>query len=120
MRRLPDAPPARSGTGSVPRRWNTAYSGCGAPAVHGPGSCSNSLAVEEVSPPCRAFAEPCASGPVGSRLVLDSLVVEEVHHGRWTFGVCWDSPWYQTMPDQLVLRLRRIGITATLSMRDTS
>jgi len=52
--------------------------------------------------------------------VLDSLVVEEVHHGRWTFGVCWDSPWYQTMPDQLVLRLRRIGITATLSMRDTS
>ena len=73
-----------------------------------------------VSPPCRAFAEPCGSGPVGSRLVLDSLVVEEVHHGRWTFGVCWDSPWYQTMPDQLVLRLRRIGITATLSMRDTS
>ena len=49
--------------------------------------------------------------------MLDSLVVEEVHHGRWTFGVCWDSPWYQTMPDQLVLRLRRIGITATLSMR---
>lgn len=62
--------------------------------------------------------EPQSLGP-GSRLVLDSLVVEEVHHGRWTFGVCWDSPWYQTMPDQLVLRLRRIGITATLSMHIT-
>jgi len=35
------------------------------------------------------------------------------------FGVCWDSPWYRTLPDQAVLRLRRIGLTATLTMRVT-
>ena len=60
--------------------------------------------------------EPQSLGP-GLRLELDSLVVDEVHHGRWNFGLCWHSPWWQTMPDQLVLRLRRIGLTATLNMR---
>ena len=42
-----------------------------------------------------------------------------MHHGRWVLGVCWDSPWYRTLPDQAVLRLRRIGLTATLTMRVT-
>jgi hypothetical protein len=53
----------------------------------------------------------------GMWLVLRSLVVEEVSHGRWSFGLCWTRPWYETMPDQLVLRMRGIGMVATLTMQ---
>jgi len=53
----------------------------------------------------------------GTSLVMKSLVVDEVSHGQWTFGLCWGQPWYESVPDQLVLRLRRIGLIATLTMQ---
>jgi len=61
--------------------------------------------------------EPQELPAPGMRLMLKSLVVDRVRHGRWSFGMCWNSPWWETMPDQLVLRLRQVGLIVTLTMQ---
>lgn len=60
--------------------------------------------------------QPTPLGP-GTSLHLLSLVVDEIHHGRWTFGMCWGSPWWETIPDQFILRLRNVGVVATLILQ---
>ncbi len=41
----------------------------------------------------------------------------EAEHGRWQMGLCWYRPWYETLPDQMVVRLIGIRVRTKLRMR---
>ena len=67
-------------------------------------------------PPDVAKGIDMGLGPFVRAYVIDFTLLE-VKHGFWQMGLCWFRPWYEMMPEQMVVRLNGIRIKAELRVR---